>query len=157
MHERLPPRREPRLLVLDATTRPPAYVALDPWELRGLGRLPRAGPVAALTKLVLQVHPSHLVVLGTMRALAPALAAIERRGIARLVIDRPSLDRARKNAPDPIALEALYPELRCLARTPKDAELVALAGTGFVLLATHSRTPRRYAGNPLRPAPAVDA
>lgn len=161
MLEPLPPRREPRLLLVDVTRTPFLYAALDPWELRGLGHLARAGPMHALAKLALQVHPSHIVVLGgALRSamLRRTLDALGRRGIARLHLAPAPIARLLARAPTHEALRALFPELRYLAPRLVSARLLRALRVGAALLGSHSLPPRHYAsGLPVRAPPRLDA
>ncbi len=148
------------MLLLDATTTPVPYAALDAWEVRGLGELPRRALSQALQRLLLQVRPSHVVVVcrGAPRAprgLRIGLATAARRGLPALVLAPEELGR-RAPLPSSADLSRAYPELHHLAAShDREPQLYALRLALAVLL-HHPLPPRHYAPRqPARAAPAV--
>ncbi len=157
MLERHPPRRDPRLLLVDARTRSIRYVALDAWEFRGLGELTRRSAATELERLALQIRPSHIVLLpGTLRAhdnLLRTLPAITHRGVAFVALTAPELARVEEHAPTESDVRAAFPEVRHLARTHRTFRFARVA---LGVLLRHPLPPRHYASSlPPRPAPGL--
>ncbi len=134
MPYRFPPRREPRILAVAVVVRGLAFVVVDPWVIRGSGRIHCREPsrTAALLRLVRREKPTAVVAAGP--ALARAAERIAREcGIA-------AVRRPDEEIPVDIAQE-LFPELPLFA--PGDlSPLAALAISAVLHVTPH---PRRYA------------
>ncbi len=160
MLEPHPARRDPRVLLLDATTKPFPYAALDAWEVRGLGSLPRRSPSRTLERLLLQVRPSHVVVLCRSATQAPrglraGLATAARRGLPILVLTLEELGR-HATLPSPADLSRAYPELQHLTASHDREPQVYALRLALAVLLHHPLPPRHYAPRqPARAAPAV--
>lgn len=156
MIDHIPPRRDPRLLVLDGRRHALLHAAIDPWELRALGRVDatRVRPLAHdLARLVLASRPSHVVLTPTAALPAAVTGLLARQGIAILALDTAHLHALTQAAPTLSELRARHAELRGLALGELGAT-VRLAASALVHLAL---PPRRYAlpRLPPRAAPAV--
>lgn len=160
MLEPCPSRRDPRVLLLDATTLPIVYASLDAWEIRGLGELPRRSPSQALERLILQVRPSHVIVVrrGATRApsgLRAGLVTAARRGLPILVLTPEELGR-RAPLPSSADLSRAYPELHHLAASHNREPQLYAFRLALAVLLHHPLPPRHYAPRqPARTAPVV--
>lgn len=117
MLEPRPTRRDPRLLLLDAHTRPLRYIALDAWECRALGTVPdrpRTLPLV-LAQLVLKVRPSVIAAVCLTPLAQHAVRTLARsRRLSVLVLSDAERRALVRRAPSRGDLQALYPELKCL-------------------------------------------
>ncbi len=159
MLEPRPARRDPRVFLLDATTLPIRYAALDAWEVRGLGELPRRSPSRTLERLILQVRPSHVVVLRrgathAPRGLRAGLATAARRGLPILALTPEKLGR-RTTLLSLADLSRAYPELQHLASSRDHEPQLRALRLALAVLSHHPLPPRHYA--PRQPAPAAPA
>lgn len=142
MLEHRPVRREPRIFLVAKVASRLAYIALDPWDLLGIGYLPRSEParVTHLRQRIAQVHPTALVALKFREATRQGLSAIARcRRLPVVQLGHAAVRELELQAP---ALEdALteYPIARML--DPKLAALLPLAIAALQLALPH----RRYA------------
>lgn len=116
MLEPRPPRRDPRLLLLEARGRHVVYVALDAWEIHGLGFITKGpGLQLACARLLLQIRPSQIAPIDLPPALHAAVTALAHtRGIAELAVSRADRERLRRTGLDGDELAKHYPELRGL-------------------------------------------
>lgn len=147
MLERLPPRRDPRVLLLDLRARPTTYAALDAWEVRGIGELPRRAASLALERLALQTRPSHVVLVRTspprpLGGLALALAALAARGLPIARLTSADLARLRACVPSVECLTETFHELRHLDLVGRRGDTLRL---GHAVLAHYTLSPRHYA------------
>lgn len=160
MFEPRPVRRDPRILLLDTTNIPTPYAALDAWEVRGLGELPRHSPSRALERLLLVVRPSHLIVVheGAPRAphgLRVGLRTATRRGINVLLFG-PEQFPCRRARPSFAALMRTYPELHHIAASHDLRSQLHVLRLALAVLLHHPLPPRHYAPRQSsRTAPAV--
>lgn len=150
MLEFVPPRREPRLLVLVLGTQRVAYAAVDPWEVRALGCLPTERRVAPLTlwRVFARVRPSHVTLVVDTDARQRSIVRLARQfavrgGLPLGVVDRRESVTLAAKAPKHAELLRAYPELRHLVRGPRDPALRAVR-IALGVLVTRSLPPRRY-------------
>lgn len=160
----MPPRRDPRLLVIVLGARATGHAAVDAWEVRALGRLPTDRRVLhlALWQLLTRARPSHLLVVlprdgRPLPALRIARLLALQRGLPLAVVDRREGATLAAQAPELTAVLRAYPELRHLSRGPHDPAHHAMR-VALGALFTRSLPPRHYVSaiTP-RPSPAVDA
>lgn len=153
MLEKLPPRRDPRPLVLLTIKGRVSYTVLDAWEVRGVGYFSgrRAGSFGpSLGQLVLRVKPTALVLAGPV---PPALTQSARRvarerGLPVLLLDIRAQRRLLRRAPTLAEITVLFPEVRGLAGVLARTVLpLAVA-----VLLTLRLPPRFYAKFPVSPA-----
>ncbi len=164
MLEPHPPRRDPRLLVVALDHQHAPFVALDAWELRAVGVLPRDTRARrlALWRVLLSARPSHLLVVGAKGPVAASLLrALRERALRHglpIAVCPPHEARAlAREAPSTPELERAYPELRHLVRVHRSASLHTVRVALGALL-TRSLPPRRYVpGLTPRAASSVDA
>ncbi len=159
MLEKLPPRRDPRPLVLLAARGVLSYAVLDAWEVRGLGHLPGRpirsfGP--ALGQLVLRVKPTALVLVG--REVTPGLVRSVRRvarerGFPVVLLDDLAKRRLLRRAPTLAEIVSIFPEVRGL----DDRLARVVLPLAVAVLLTLRLPPRFYAKLPVSPASRVAA
>lgn len=148
------------MFLLDATTLPIRYAALDAWEVRGLGELPRRAPSRALLRLILQVRPSHIIVVrrgaaGVPCGLRAGLTTAARRGLGILVL-APEEFVHRTPLTSPAVLSRTYPELHHLAASRDCEPQLNALRLALAVLLHHPLPPRHYAPRqPARAAPVV--
>ncbi len=150
MLEPRPVRSDPRLLLVAVEARAVRYVALDAWEVRGLGSLPedRRALALALWRALQRSKASHVLLWEATRRSWSGRATLSRyaveRGLPFAVIARREGAAVLRHAPTLAELTAAYPELRHLCTDARGALVPALR-VAFGALVTHSLPPRRYA------------
>ena len=129
---RHPPRREPRILALGTIPNGLSFTVIDPWIIRGSGRLRCREPSrrSAILRLVRREKPTALVTTDAT-LVAPAQSAADKCGIAMIAKRPPRI---------PVAIaKDLYPELPLFA--PGGLSRLAALGISAVLnLSPSSRT-----------------
>lgn len=155
MFEPLPPRRDPRVLVVDPRGAVVRYAALDAWELKGAGTLKRSRAAPSLRRLAFQVKPSHVVLLPhgarAHAALRRDLASTSLRGVALLVLSATDFARITSLAPSLAEVRATYPPLQHLAPSHAAMNVTRIA---LAILLHHPLPPRHYASPRLSPRSA---
>lgn len=159
MLEHTPPRREPRVLLVRRSHGSHVWAAVDPFEVRGLGRIRSTNPVAvrlSLARIVLRTHPSAIVVFASRTRASEldlALRGIADRAGLPLVLPTATERRAmRACSPGAVDLAGEFPEL-VTVRSTALCRSVALAAAA---LSTLTLPPRRYVpGLPSVSAPRV--
>lgn len=160
MLDHLPPRRDPRVLVLDACRGRVYHAAADPWEFRDVGRV-AASPGAALAhdlaRLALRARPSHVVAICPLRLPASFASMLTRRGVPVVALASARAGALLAGAPALADLRVRHPELRGVALGPH-ARAVRLAAAALFGL---DLPPRRYdipvPRQPVPPAAPVGA
>lgn len=163
MLERNPPRRDPRVLVVDARRHPATYAALDAWESRGVGELPRVAPSRGLERLLLKVRPSHVVVAvrgaaGPFQGLGAGLRTAHLRGLVVQKLTPTATCRLLARAPSVPTLVGHFPELRHLFADRSSKGTTPALRLAAALLLSDSLPPRTYAVSrlPAHPSSSVD-
>lgn len=142
MLERLPVRRDPRVLVLRDAGRYVQYGALDAWAVRGLGLhpgYPRAQLRLALVRTILTTRPTVVLVHVRHASLAALIRELtEKERLPTLFLDDREVAALRKKAPSFAELARAYHELRGLD-APDGAEALLLAASALSRLTLPSR------------------
>lgn len=136
-----PPRREPRVLAVEAVGGRLSFAVADPWEIRSAGTS-RVGLPAlrlAVQRLLARERPTVLYARG--RRLKRLLRALAGRWRVPLIGREPVFVGAR-------SVTALYPELPLFAPTSRQSRL-ALAAVSLAL--SPDNPPRTYASHRRRP------
>ena len=131
---RHPPRREPRILAVGTIPNGLAFTVVDPWIIRGSGRLRCREPSrrSAILRLVRREKPTALVT-ADVALVVPASSVADRCGIAMI-------EKRPPRIPVPIAKD-LYPELPLFA----PGRLSRLAALGISAVLNLSPSSRTYA------------
>lgn len=138
---RYPPRKEPRVLAVGKIRNGLAFTVIDPWVIRGSGRMHCREPShrAAILRLVRREKPT-MVVTSDADLVEPSQVVAKTCGIT-IVTKRPP------HIPIAIATD-LYPDLPLFA----PGRLSRLAALGISAVLNLSPSPRTYAHSRHNPA-----
>lgn len=121
MFECIPPRREPRLLLFERHGTKARYVAIDPFDLRGIGTTTLSK--FAIHRLLHTLRPTVILATSVM----PMLARVARtRGLPIVRVGATRTTELRAQAPTTAAIQRMFPVTRLL-RTSAERRLVRFA------------------------------
>lgn len=148
MLEHTPPRRDPRLLLVDAHRCTILLVALDAFEVRAIRELAlplRTRDQAFLVGRTLrELRPSCVALAGASSAFAATCTAVAKtQGLAVQTLSDAERRAALHRAPSTRILRRTYRELVALQLALQERQALRLAASLFI----HRELPRRrYAG-----------